>query len=91
MSRATATAPAWVPIWWLPSKRSAWAQMPLTACDHVEGGVAVAVDVDEIATTAAVRSGVRERAMLDEAFTRTTLARRPSHAYRTSIRSSTSG
>jgi hypothetical protein len=29
--------------------------------------------------------------MLDEAFTRTTLPRRLSHVYRTSIRSSTSG
>jgi hypothetical protein len=65
--------------------------MSLTACDHVEGGVAAAVDVDEIATTAAVSSGVRDRAMLEEAFTSTTLPRQLSHVYRTSIRSSTSG
>jgi hypothetical protein len=91
MSRATATAPAWVPIRWLPSKRSAPAQMPLTACDQGEGGVAVAVDVDEIATTATVTSGVRERAMLDEAFTSTTLPRGLGHVYRTSIGSSMSG
>src|SRR5262245_25268022 len=53
MSCATASAPARVPMLCAPSKRRAWAQMPETSSDQVEGGAAAVDGVEWSATTVA--------------------------------------